>query len=80
MWVDFFGHAAYTMTLPGKLAQATGATILMAAAVRLPGGAGFDLQFMEFDGRFDGDDGARDVNAAIERMVALSPETISLEL
>jgi KDO2-lipid IV(A) lauroyltransferase len=74
VWADFFGRAAYTMTLAGKLAQATGATILMAAAVRLPGGAGFDLRFAEFDGRISGEDSARDINAAIERMVALAPD------
>ncbi len=45
VWADFFGRPAYTMTLVGKLAQATGATILMAAAVRLPDGAGYAIHF-----------------------------------
>ena len=74
VWADFFGRPAYTMTLAGKLAQATGATILMTAAVRLPDGAGFALHFTEFDGQISGENSARDFNAAIERMVRLAPD------
>jgi KDO2-lipid IV(A) lauroyltransferase len=73
VWADFFGRPAYTMTLAGKLAQATGATILMAAAVRLPGGAGFAIHFTQFDDATTGEDSARALNAAIERMVKLEP-------
>ena len=54
------------MTLAGKLAQATGATILMAAAVRLPHGAGFAIHFTGFDGPIIGEGSARALNAAIE--------------
>ena len=73
VWADFFGRPAYTMTLAGKLAQATGATILMAAAVRLPAGAGFAIHFTAYDGAIAGEQGARDLNAAIERMIRLEP-------
>ena len=73
VWADFFGRPAYTMTLAGKLAQATGATILMAAAVRLPDGEGFAIHFTQYDGQISGDDSARDFNAAIERTVAIEP-------
>jgi KDO2-lipid IV(A) lauroyltransferase len=73
VWADFFGRPAYTMTLAGKLAQATGATILMAAAVRLPAGAGFAIHFTAYDGNIAGEQGARELNAAIERMVGLAP-------
>jgi KDO2-lipid IV(A) lauroyltransferase len=73
IWADFFGRPAYTMTLAGKLAESTGATVLMTAAVRLPGGAGFALHFTEFDGMTSGEGGARDLNAAIERLVKLEP-------
>lgn len=73
VWADFFGRPAYTMTLAGKLAQATGATILMAAAVRLADGAGFAIHFTEYDGQISGEDSARDFNAAIERVVATEP-------
>jgi len=73
VWAEFFGRPAYTMTLVGKLAESTGATILMAAAVRLPGGAGYDLHFSKFDENPGGKDGPRALNAAIERMVKLEP-------
>ena len=72
-WAEFFGRPAYTMTLPGKLAAATGATILMAAAVRLPDGAGYAIRVTEFDGTPTGEDAARALNMAIERMVRMEP-------
>ncbi|MEO8159419.1 MAG: lysophospholipid acyltransferase family protein [Betaproteobacteria bacterium] len=73
VWVDFFGRPAYTMTLAAKLALATGATILMTAALRLPHGAGYALHFTEFTGDPAGKDGVRALNMAIERTVALEP-------
>jgi KDO2-lipid IV(A) lauroyltransferase len=73
VWAEFFGRPAYTMTLVGKLAESTGATILMAAAVRLPDGAGYAIHFTRFDGNPSGKDGPRALNAAIERMVRLEP-------
>ena len=73
VWADFFGRPAYTMTLAGRLAQATGATILMTAAVRLANGAGFAIHFTEYDGQVSGENSARDFNAAIERVVAIEP-------
>jgi len=73
VWADFFGRPAYTMTLVGKLAESTGATILMTFAARLPGGAGFALHFTEYDGMTSGEGSARDLNAAIERLVKLEP-------
>lgn len=33
-WADFFGRPAYTMTLVGRLAQASGASVLLASAER----------------------------------------------
>ena len=73
IWTDFFGHPAYTMTLVGKLVEATGASVIMTAAIRLPEGAGYAIHFAEFEGHISGDDGARALNAAIERLVKLEP-------
>ena len=73
VWTDFFGRPAYTMTLVGKLAETTGATILMTVAVRLPAGAGYAMHFRNFDGNPVGTDGVRALNAAIEGMVELEP-------
>jgi KDO2-lipid IV(A) lauroyltransferase len=42
-WADFFGKPAYTMTLACKLAEKTGAPILMVFGERLPNGKGFEI-------------------------------------
>ncbi|WP_296448220.1 lysophospholipid acyltransferase family protein [Rhodoferax sp. UBA5149] len=41
LWLPFFGREAYTMTLSVRLAQQTGATVLMAWGERLSWGRGF---------------------------------------
>lgn len=41
VWAPFFGRPAYTMTLAARLAQQTGATVLVAWGERLPHGRGF---------------------------------------
>ena len=43
LWAPFFGREAYTMTLAVRLAQQTGATVLLARCERLSWGRGFDL-------------------------------------
>lgn len=73
IWADFFGRPAYTMTLVGKLVQATGAAIVLFVAVRLEGGQGYAMHFERFDGDCAGVDGVREMNAAIERMIAIAP-------
>jgi KDO2-lipid IV(A) lauroyltransferase len=42
-WVPFFGRPAYTMTLASKLAEKTGAQVLMAFGERLPKGRGYHI-------------------------------------
>jgi len=42
-WADFFGKPVYSMVLASKLAEKTGAEIIMAVAERLPKGEGFIL-------------------------------------
>lgn len=37
-WAPFFGEPAWTMTLPGRLARATGAVVVVAVGERVPGG------------------------------------------
>ncbi|WP_229722811.1 lysophospholipid acyltransferase family protein [Xylophilus rhododendri] len=41
VWVPFFGQPAYTMTLAARLAQQSGATVLLAWTERLSRGRGF---------------------------------------
>ncbi|RYF59932.1 MAG: lysophospholipid acyltransferase family protein [Comamonadaceae bacterium] len=43
VWAPFFGRSAYTVTLPGRLAQQTGAIVLMVAGERLPAGRGWRM-------------------------------------
>jgi KDO2-lipid IV(A) lauroyltransferase len=66
-WEDFFGKPAYTMTLVNKLAQTTGATVLMAFGERLPHGAGYIIHI-------EPEDAAAGLNAAIERVICQRPE------
>jgi Kdo2-lipid IVA lauroyltransferase/acyltransferase len=42
-WAPFFGKPAYTMTLASKLAQKSGAQVLMAFGERLPHGGGYHI-------------------------------------
>ena len=44
-WAPFFGRDAYTMTLAVRLAQQTGAAVVLARCERLPRGRGFVTHF-----------------------------------
>ncbi|MFM9835209.1 MAG: lysophospholipid acyltransferase family protein [Methylophilaceae bacterium] len=48
-WAPFFGKPAYTMALAGKLAEKTGATIIMAFGERLPNGEGFEIHLNKLE-------------------------------
>jgi len=71
-WVDFFSRPAYTMTLSGRLAQTSGATVLLSFAERLPNGAGYKLRFepliLDFTKPVP-----QQINTALERVIAISP-------
>jgi KDO2-lipid IV(A) lauroyltransferase len=69
-WAPFFGELAWTMTLPQRLVQATGATVLLAVGERLPGAQGWRLWF----DRFEAPATPEAVNAAMERLVHRLPE------
>lgn len=71
-WVDFFGRPAYTMTLSGRLAQTSDATVLLSFAERLPHGKGYALRFEPLELDFSGPIPAQ-INAALERVIAISP-------
>lgn len=45
VWAPFFGREAYTMTLAARLAQQTGAAVLLLTAQRAPKGRGFSLRY-----------------------------------
>lgn len=71
-WAPFFGKPAYTMTLAGKLAEKTGATVIMAFGERLEHGKGYVIHLTQLD------DGAIAtpalLNQAIEQQIKQKPE------
>jgi Kdo2-lipid IVA lauroyltransferase/acyltransferase len=68
-WAPFFGKPAYTMTLASKLAEKTGATIIMAFGERLAHGAGYDIHLTKVDSIAT----PSLLNQAIERQIAQCP-------
>jgi KDO2-lipid IV(A) lauroyltransferase len=70
-WVDFFGKPAFTMTLPRRLQQSSGAALIMAFAERLAGGKGYRLHLEAVPE--DGFDELR-LNRAIEDLVRRFPD------
>lgn len=68
-WADFFGKPAYTMTLASKLAEKTGATVLMVFTERLSNGAGFDIHISQVESIAN----TALLNKAIEQQIALKP-------
>lgn len=75
VWADFFGKPAYTMTLPAKLQQMSGAPLLLVYAERLSWGRGFDVHFVPFEGELPESpvQQARAINAAMEKLIAHCP-------
>ena len=74
-WTEFFGRPAYTMTLPGRLQEASGAALVFCFAERLPRGAGYKLHFQPLEEALPRDrvQAARRVNESVERLIALCP-------
>ncbi len=72
-WAEFFGRPAYTMTLAGRLAEASGAQVLLAYAERLPQGRGYHLQLSAMPQPLAGESPARALNRALEGLIRLCP-------
>ena len=75
-WVEFFGRPAYTMTLLGRLQEASGAAIVFCYAERLPRGEGYVLHLVPLEEALPADrrEAARRVNAMVEALVRACPE------
>ena len=75
VWTSFFGKPAYTMTLPAKLAQLSGAVLILSYAERLPRGKGYSVHFVPFDHTLTGspEQQARLLNIAMENLIARCP-------
>ena len=72
-WAEFFGRPAYTMTLAGRLAEASGAQTLLAYAERLPRGRGYHLHLQAMPAPLAGETPARTLNRALESLIRLCP-------
>ena len=72
-WAAFFGRPAYTMTLAGRLAGASGAQVILAYAERLPRGAGYHLHLSPMPAPLAGESPARALNRALEGLIRQCP-------
>lgn len=79
VWAPFFGRDVYTMTLLGKLAQQTGAQVMLTWCERLPIGQGFCMHMTPLDApalhdpQTSAEAAAAIVNRAVETMVLQAP-------
>lgn len=78
VWAPFFGRPAYTMTLAARLAQQTGAVLLLAWGERLPRGRGWVIHLAPFaeplpEGAHAQAESAAAVNRAMEAVIRRDP-------
>lgn len=75
VWTAFFGRDAYTMTLSARLAQQSGAQVLLAWGERLSWGRGYCIHVRPMAQTLADDPAAaaRQVNAAMEALVRECP-------
>ena len=77
VWAPFFGQKAYTMTLPARLVQQTGATPLLAWGERLAHGKGYVVRLSTLGDPLPPDDpvaAATAVNRAMEALIRRAPQ------
>ena len=76
VWVPFFGREAYTMTLSARLAQQTGATVLMAWGERLSWGRGYRVHVQPLEDVLPVDSAGAVgvVNRALEALILGCPQ------
>lgn len=69
-WADFFNRPAYTMTLAGRLAEASGAAVLLASAERRARGYVIRIEPLQLD---FSQSAPQQINAALERLIRAFP-------
>ncbi|NDP38199.1 MAG: lysophospholipid acyltransferase family protein [Rhodoferax sp.] len=76
LWSPFFGRDAYTMTLSVRLAQQTGATVLMAWGERLPWGRGYRVHVQPLPAALpkESEQAVHVINAALEALIRDCPQ------
>ncbi len=75
IWSPFFGREAYTMTLAARLAQQTGAAVVLARCEREPWGRGYALYLEELSVPLSEslDAAVRQINQAMEQVIRQCP-------
>jgi Kdo2-lipid IVA lauroyltransferase/acyltransferase len=75
IWSPFFGRNAYTMTLSARLAQQTGAAVVLTWGERLPWGQGYRLHFSALPEALSADltQAVAQINAAMEGLIHQCP-------
>lgn len=76
VWAPFFGQPAYTMTLSARLAQQTGAAVLVAWGERLSWGRGFRIHVRPLGVELPAEmtAAAAVINQAMEQLIAECPQ------
>ncbi len=76
VWLPFFGRDAYTMTLAVRLAQQTGAVVLLAWGERLPWGRGYRVHVQPLATALPADNAqaATFINQAMETLIRHCPQ------
>lgn len=76
VWVPFFGRDAYTMTLSARLAQQTGAAVVLTWGERLSWGRGYRVHFepLPVTLSLDGAQAAVQINQAMEKLIRRCPQ------
>jgi KDO2-lipid IV(A) lauroyltransferase len=70
VWADFFGRPAYTMTLAGRLAEASGAVVLLVSAERKAQGYVIRCEPLPLDFSLSV---PQQINSALERLIRQLP-------
>lgn len=75
-WAPFFGRDAYTMTLAARLAQQTGAAVVLVRCERLSWGRGYATHFEPLPAPLsaDMDQALLQINQAMEHLIRQCPE------
>ena len=76
LWAPFFGRDAYTMTLAARLAQQTGAAVVLVRCERLSWGRGYVTHFEPLPAPLsaDMDQALLQINQAMEHLIRQCPE------
>ena len=76
VWTPFFNRDAYTMTLSVRLAQQTGATVLMAWGERLPWGRGYRVHVQPLPAALplENAQALQLINSALEKLIRDCPQ------